>query len=109
MSKALEEELNAYGTVERVAGKNRFETSVAIAEKFFETPENAVLAYAWNYPDGLCGGPLAAAMDAPLILTMTNYESTAMAYIQSNNITAGTVLGSSKLISEDSVQMIFNR
>ena len=109
VSKALEEELNAYGTVERVAGKNRFETSVAIAEKFFETPENAVLAYAWNYPDGLCGGPLAAAMDAPLILTMTNYESTAMAYIQSNNITAGTVLGSSKLISEDSVQMIFNQ
>lgn len=27
-----------------------------VAEKYFENPESAVLAYAWNYPDGLCGG-----------------------------------------------------
>lgn len=101
--------LKGYGTaVSRLAGKDRFETSVMVAEKYFENPTHAVLAYAWNYPDGLCGGALAYSMDAPLILTMTNYETQAKDYIRSQGIRAGIVLGGEGLISEGSVHLIFN-
>ncbi|MBQ8833676.1 MAG: cell wall-binding repeat-containing protein [Oscillospiraceae bacterium] len=67
----------------------------------------AVLAYAWNFPDGLCGGPLAAAMDTPLILTMTGYESQAEEYVQSFGLTKGIILGGTGLISDASVREIF--
>ena len=78
-----------------------------MAEKYFPDATSAVLAYAWDFPDGLCGGGLANAMGAPLILTMTKYESQAADYIQSQGITTGMVLGGEKLISEDSIQKIF--
>ena len=66
-----------------------------------------MLAYAWNYPDGLCGGALASTMDAPLILTMTGYESQAGEYVQSHGISKGTILGGVGLISDDSVCAIY--
>ena len=39
-----------------ITGKNRYETSAKVAERFFSAPEGAVLAYGEDYPDGLCGG-----------------------------------------------------
>ncbi len=107
VSEKLETQLNTLGTVERLAGANRFETSVMIAEKFFQNPESAVLAYAWNFPDGLCGGPLAATMGAPLILTMEKYETQAASYIQGQSIKTGIILGGEKLIPNSSVNTIF--
>ncbi len=108
VSQKLETQLADYGTVERVAGGNRFETSVKIAERFFGYTENAVLAYAWDFPDGLCGGPLAVSINAPLILTMDKYEQQAASYIQSNAICNGLVLGGEKLISDNAVRKIFD-
>ena len=107
VSKSMEKQVSAYGAVKRIGGGNRFETSVAIAEEFFQKPDEAVLAYAWNYPDGLCGGALAATMDAPLILTMTNYESAAKTYIQGKTIAKGIILGGETLISEEAINKIF--
>ena len=105
----MEEALKGFGTVERVAGGNRFETSVLIAEKFFENPESAVLAYAWDFPDGLCGGPLATTMNAPLILTMAKYEAKAAEYVQSKGIAGAVILGGEKLIPQTSINTIFPR
>ena len=93
----------------RISGKNRFETSVTVAKHFCGQPKQAVLAYAWNYPDGLCGGPLAYAMGCPLVLTMTGYEAEADSYTQLWNITKGTVLGSTGLISDPSAVQIFTK
>ena len=104
----LETALSKYGMTTRLAGTNRFETSVKVAEKYFDAPTSVVLAYAWNYPDGLCGGSLAFSMDAPLILTMTKYEAKATGYIQGQGIKTGVVLGGTTLISNGSVQKIFN-
>ena len=98
---------SGYGETTRLAGSNRFETSVLVAEKYFPNATSAVLAYAWDFPDGLCGGGLANAMNAPLILTMTHYESQAADYIQRRGIRSGVVLGGEGLISEQSVQKIF--
>ena len=107
VSADLAKAIEAYGKVERLAGANRFETSVLVAQKYFASPETAVLAYAWNYPDGLCGGSLAYAMNAPLVLTMTKYEQMAAAYTKMEGITTGVVLGGTGLISDASVRTIF--
>ena len=102
-----ESELAAYGSVERVKGKSRYETSVAIAEKFFANPNYAVIAYAENFPDGLCGGPLAMTMDAPLILTKTGKQAAAKTYMQTNGINSGAVLGGASLIDDATAKDIF--
>ncbi len=107
VSAKLEAKLDGYGTVERVAGNDRFSTSVQIARKFFDNPDTAVLAYGANFPDGLCGGPLAAVMDAPLILTMQKFEQAAADYVQSKQIKKGIVLGGEKLIPDASANDIF--
>ncbi len=103
-----ESELANYGHVERVKGKSRYETSVAIAEKFFPNPDYATIAYAENFPDGLCGGPLAMTMDAPLILTKTDKQAAAKAYVQANNIKSGAVLGGASLINDKTAKDIFS-
>ncbi len=100
--------LSAYGSVERVKGKSRYETSVAIAERFFANPDYAVIAYAENFPDGLCGGPLAMTMDAPLILTKTGKQTAAKTYMQANGIKSGAVLGGASLIDDATAKDIFS-
>ena len=98
VSAGMETQVAAYGEVKRIGGANRFETSVMIAREFFDAPTAAVLAYAWDFPDGLCGGPLAAVLDIPLILTMPDYSAEAEAYAREINIQGGNVLGGDPLI-----------
>ena len=103
----IEKDLKSYGSVERIGGATRFETTVLFAEKFFSNPSTAVLAYAKNFPDGLCGGPLAISLDAPLILTMTGKTTAAAEYMDKYDISSGVVLGGASLISDDSARTIF--
>lgn len=100
-------ELSAYGEVERVYGASRYDTSVAVANTFFEDVDVAVVASGKNFPDGLCGGSLAAAMDAPLILTADGKTTAAANYMQSKDIGAGYVLGGTGALSDVSVVDVF--
>ncbi|MBP3384298.1 MAG: cell wall-binding repeat-containing protein [Firmicutes bacterium] len=104
---AVEKQLKVYGDVERLAGQSRYETSVLVAKEFFKDPDCAVLAYGMNFPDGLCGGPLAVSMEGPLILTATGSESEAVKYAKEEGIKSGTVLGGTGLISDKAVKAIF--
>lgn len=108
VSASVANEMKAYGSVERIGGANRYETSVMVAEKFFKNPQSAVLAYAKNFPDGLSGGPLAMSKNGPLILTMTGKDSIAAEYTKSNSIKAGIVFGGEGLISDAAVKNIFS-
>ena len=107
VGKSLENQLKQYGSVSRLAGADRFETSVLVAKKYFGSVDDAVLAYAWNFPDGLCGGPLASVMKCPLILTMDRYEAKAVDYVQGEGVKIGVVLGSGELISDATAKKIF--
>ncbi|MBQ8858036.1 MAG: glycoside hydrolase N-terminal domain-containing protein [Lachnospiraceae bacterium] len=100
-------ELAAYGEVVRVSGKTRYETSVAVANTFFADVEEAVAANGKNFPDGLCGGPLAAAMDAPLILTADGKTDAAVDYMAENAIASGFVLGGTGALADESVVDVF--
>ena len=101
-------ELAAYGEVVRVSGKTRYETSVAVANTFFTDVEEAVVASGKNFPDGLCGGPLAAAMNAPLILTADSKTDAAADYMVDNVIASGYVLGGAGALADDSVVDVFS-
>ncbi len=108
VTSSVEKSPKDYGTVKRLAGANRFETSVMVAETFFSKPTTAVLAYGYNFPDGLCAGPLAAIINAPLILTATGDEAQAAAYAKDKGIKDGLVLGGPALISNKSAVKIFS-
>lgn len=103
----VETMISNYGSVERIYGADRYETSVKVAEAFFEGSERVVLAYAKNFPDGLCGGPLASCLNAPLLLTADGKEDAAAAYVSGQNVTSGYVLGGESLISDETVDAIF--
>lgn len=107
VSAAVEAALKEYGTVERLAGANRYETSVLVAEKFFEAPTSAVVAYSQNFPDGLCGGPLAYATDSPLLLMATNRGDNVIAYANEVGIACGAVLGGTGLIDDATARNLF--
>lgn len=109
VSKGIETAIKKYGTVRRIGGATRFETSVMIAETFFKTPESLVLAYSNNFPDGLCGGPLAMSKNAPLILTRTGKIQAAKDYAEAKKIHKGAVLGGDILIDDNSVGKILGK
>lgn len=101
------EKYDADEKVVRVSGSNRYKTSIAVAEEFFAAPDYAVLAYARNFPDGLCAGPLAYSKNAPLLLTQTGKEDVTAEYTNTIGIGRGAVLGGSKLISDEAAKKIF--
>jgi putative cell wall-binding protein len=95
------------GPVDRVYGDSRETTSVAIADRYFTSPECILAAYSRNFPDGLCGGPLAYAMNAPLLLVNSGKEAPAANFVKANSIVKGIILGGTAAVSDESVHIIF--
>ena len=64
---------NAYASsTKRLAGENRYDTSVSIARDGWKQSDYAILAYGENYPDALSAAPLAKKYNAPILLTSGN-------------------------------------
>ena len=108
ISDALKAEIeDLVGNVDRIFGNSREETAVAIAERYFSDPDRVLVTFSRNFPDGLCGGPLAYAMKVPLLLVSTHKEYPAAEYVADHAIVKGIILGGTAAVSEDSVQNIF--
>ena len=88
--------------VYRISGSNRYETSVLVAQWFFDNPQDIYMAYGKNFPDGLCAGPLACYAKSPLILSANGQENPARAYVKQQNVQNAIVIGGSGLISDKS-------
>ena len=108
VSANIENELKAYGAVKRLGGANRYATSVLIAETFFSAPKSAVLSYAQNFPDGLCGGVIAYKQGAPMLLVTDSGAKAADTYTAKHGIRSGYVLGGTGLISDATMKAIFS-
>ena len=108
VNKSMEDTFKALGTTERIDGATRYETSVNVAKRFFDKPTCAVLAYGANFPDGLCGGPLAHSMGGPLLLVANGKSDAAIAYADSVGITYGEILGGPSLINDTNAGKIFD-
>ncbi len=100
-----------FAGVSRVYGSNRYETSVKVAEKFFKNkaPATVAVAYGMNYPDGLCGGPLALAYNCPLILTINQKPDAAVAYAKSIKAKSVVAFGGKQLISLETMNKILGK
>ncbi len=73
ISQKAVKDLESYvGNVERVYGKDRIETALSIADRYFKNPKVAFLANGWNNTDALIGGYYAAMENAPMLLTRQN-------------------------------------
>ena len=110
VASSVKAEVSKYGTTIRIAGDNRYDTSEKIAKQFVTSPEAVVVAYGQDFPDGLCGGLLAAINDAPVILTSQDRESsitTVTTYVSEKNITDGYVLGGTKRFSDATIAKMF--
>lgn len=55
-------------SVKRIAGNDRFETSVEISKELYEKADSVVIALGFNFPDALVGGTLAVQLDIPTLL-----------------------------------------
>ena len=102
-----EAELKAFGTVIRLSGSDRYETSVKIAGEFFEDTDQVVAASGKTAADGLCGGPFAETLNVPLILMKDGVCTVVADYIKEADIGAGYVLGGKAALSEKAVQNVF--
>ncbi|AKA70287.1 cell wall-binding repeat-containing protein [Clostridium scatologenes] len=73
ISSSVEKQLQNQGIqTERLAGADRYETSVKIAEKFGKV-EALTVSTGEDYADALSIGPAAAAMGVPVLLVPKNY------------------------------------
>ncbi|MBQ5312875.1 MAG: cell wall-binding repeat-containing protein, partial [Oscillospiraceae bacterium] len=110
ISENLAADVNKYGSIERVWGDTRYETSIAVAERFFTNPDTVIFAGGTQYPDGLCGGALATIIHAPIILSNTGTSTieVAKSYIQSNDVYSGIVLGADMHIDDVTAKYIFD-
>ena len=108
VSESYANELESFGNVTRVYGDSRYDTSIEVAKTFFGDVKSAVVASGKNFPDGLCGGPLAAALKVPLILTADNKTGVADSYLADKEVQAGYVLGGGASLANNSVVNIFD-
>ena len=109
VSKNIFTQLKAYGDVYRVGGKDRYETSQLFAEHYFDAiTSSAVLAFGGNFPDGLCGGPMAKALKAPVLLADDHNHVNAQKYSGSCLLKNGYVLGGSARFSDETVREVYS-
>lgn len=101
-------EYDADGKVKRVYGETRFETSIEVAKAFFQDPNQVVLAYAWMFPDALCGGTVGYAIGAPIILTSDAKVSQAASYNKNNTIHYGYIVGGPVRLTDEVVCVAFD-
>ena len=108
ISENVEAALGNYAITERIGGANRYDTSRLVADKFFNNSEYAVVAYAHNFPDGICAGPLAQKLGAPLLLTSDGNSAQSKAYCKAEEIYKGYVLGGKSIISDNTIMDILS-
>ena len=87
------------GDVVRLEGNDRYETAAAVAEEFFGKAKTLVIASGNAFPDGLTGGVLANAMNAPLMLVNQYNTADAADFVDDNSVRSVVAIGGTAAIS----------
>lgn len=86
----------------RLKGDNRFDTSVAISQKGWQTSNEVVIANGFEFADALAGSPLATLKDAPILLTRQNrVDQNILNEIRRLRPSKITILGGESAISKN--------
>ncbi|MDU5200393.1 cell wall-binding repeat-containing protein [Finegoldia magna] len=84
---------------ERISGKDRYETALAIAKRSFNDNENVVLASGQVFADSLSAVSLTKKHNAPIILTQSDYlTKNAKKYLDGKNV---LIVGGEKTVVND--------
>ena len=94
------------GDVTRLGGTDRYETGLAVAEEFFGKAKTVVVASGNDFPDGLTGGVLANAMDAPLLLVNQYNTSEAADFVDDNSVRTVVAIGGTSAISNATLNKV---
>lgn len=83
-----------------LAGADRFATANAISAKTYENSDTAILVQSENFPDALSAGPIAYALDAPILLTPKNrLHETTKAELERLGVKKVIIMGGENAIS----------
>jgi hypothetical protein len=87
-----------------LAGANRFDTSVLVAQHFFSSPPGAGFASGLAFPDALSGGASIGARSGPIILVPSSgsLPASVVGYLSSaKTISVGYIYGGSSAVGSD--------
>jgi putative cell wall-binding protein/Leucine-rich repeat (LRR) protein len=94
--------------VKRIAGANRYETSLEIA-KLLGVSEGIFVVDGGHFGDALTVGPVAASLGMPIILTdKKSFDSKVEKYLQINKTKKSYVISSTTAVSESVVSKLSN-
>ena len=97
------------GNVTRISGTSREETSNKFAVVFRNDAQGAALTYSQNFPDGLCGGPLAYQLGIPLLLVNTTTYHAAANYMSKRTAPQyGLIFGGTSAVSDSIADRVFS-
>ena len=98
ISKSTEAKLP--GVLERMAGKDRYETSVAIAKSKFRDSTEAFIASGEEFADALVISPVSGKYNRPTLLASRNKKTNAVVkkYIEESYLTSITAIGGEKYL-----------
>jgi putative cell wall-binding protein len=95
------------GPVSRLAGADRYATSVKISRSAYASSDYVFIATGSNFPDGLAGGPVAALLPGPLLLvTPTQLPLVVKTELQRLGPDRVFILGGSGVVSSKVVNAI---
>jgi putative cell wall-binding protein len=99
---------NSGYSVKRIAGQDKYDTAIKIAEELGDVKEVAVTT-GGDYADALSIGPIAANKQMPIILVpKDDITSSIQNYISSKTITKTYVIGGQDIISDNVVNKFSN-
>ncbi|MDR3543210.1 MAG: cell wall-binding repeat-containing protein [Desulfosporosinus sp.] len=110
ISKSVESQVaevtsSAKVSIIRIAGKDRYETSLAVAQ-YFNLSGNVCIATGNNFPDALAGSVYAANHNAPIILADGSLSDQVMNYLKGKKQTGVTLFGGEAVVSKDIEQQL---
>lgn len=91
--------------IERISGDDRFQTSLAVANKYYPKTKNVALSNGRNFPDALSGSHFAAELEMPVVLTEQNkLASKANEYFEKAEVENFYLYGGTKAISDSIIE-----
>ena len=90
--------------VVRFDGKDRYDTSLKVANHFSKNADNILVANALNFPDALSGSVLASKINAPVILVPAKGNvSKQKQFVDNNNVQYVIAVGGEDVVSKQVV------
>ena len=98
----IENKLQSYGTVSRISGSDRYDTSVRTAKKFFgkSNHKDVIVVSGNNFPDGLSAAPIAQALGCPILMVSDSHIAESYNYVKLRSVQKATIMGGKKLVPD---------